>query len=106
MRYNTPDLLVTERSSDYQYVVPALNISEGGIFLKNRLKTLNATCHLTIPLGANTITVGAESVYDNVSKGVTGTGYRFINLSALCTQAIREYTRLLKLHNTATPQSL
>ena len=93
IRYSTPDLWVTERSGDYQYIVPALNISEGGIFLKNRLKSHNAICYLTIPLGANMLTVEAEPLYDRVAKGVVGTGYQFINLSVLSAQAIREYTR-------------
>lgn len=96
-RHNTNNLWVTELSGDYQFVVAAGDISEGGIFLKSRMKTSPSPSELLIPMGTamGTMQVTAKPVYDRLTKETYGTGYEFAELSAAQMKSLRGFLRNL-----------
>lgn len=95
-RYVAKNLFVTEHSGDYQFVVAAGDISEGGIFLKGRLKTGAGPSEITIPMGAEgSLRIVATPVYDRLTKESCGTGYRFESLSAAEMKSLKSLLRNL-----------
>lgn len=93
-RYTVQNLWIKEFAGDYQFVVPAENLSEGGIFLRGRLKTTVGVSQLTIPLGENgTLKVSARPVHDRISRDSYGTGYKFDELSGAQAKALKGFLR-------------
>ncbi len=81
VRIATSGLLVTERSGEFEFVVNAGNISEGGIYLTKRLKTTGEPSRLRIHFSKNTMDVLALPIHDEVGGKSFGTGYGFIGMS-------------------------
>lgn len=78
----TRNLWVTEFSGDFQFVLPAGDISEGGIFLKGRMMSSSSEpSRLRLHFGKQSFEVSAQPVYDRIGKGSYGTGYQFLELS-------------------------
>lgn len=95
-RFAPKALWVTERNGDYQYTVPAKDISEGGVFLAGRLKTSNPISQLTIRLGdLGSVQLAARQVHDLVDNGSCGTGYQFTDVSQAQAKLLRGYCRNL-----------
>ena len=96
-RRHTTNLWVTEYSGDYQFIVAAADLSEGGIFLKGRMKTTDQPSELKIHLGTQqSLDVSAEPIYDLSTGRLFGTGYRFVRLSTNQTKVLRSYLRNLE----------
>ncbi|MBI3555613.1 MAG: PilZ domain-containing protein [Deltaproteobacteria bacterium] len=95
-RYPASNLWVTELSGDYQFTANASDISEGGIFLKSRLKTTSAASQLTLHLGSQgSLEVMAKPVHDRIASGTYGAGYEFMSMSATQMKTLRGFLRNL-----------
>lgn len=95
-RYATSNLQITEFCGDYRYSLAAGDISEGGIFLKGRMRTSRAPSQLLIhmkELGSMEVT--AKPVYDRLSKDSYGTGYQFVDLTPAQAKALKGFLRNL-----------
>lgn len=90
-RIATPGLLVTERSGDFEFIVNAGNISEGGIYLMKRLKTTGEPSRLRIHFSQDTMDVLAQPIHDEVSEKSFGTGYGFIPMSPADSKMLRQH---------------
>lgn len=88
-RVQARNLWVTELSGDYQFVAQARDISEGGIFLTGRLKTSQTPSILRLQINGQSLELTAQPVYDQVSKGAYGTGYRFLEVSVSQAKTLR-----------------
>ena len=98
-RHPTPNLWVTELRGDYQFVVPAINISEGGVFLKGRLKTDTSHARLSccIPMGkGEMLEIEAKPVHDMIGDDTCGAGYQFVALSQTQSRLLRGFLRNLE----------
>ncbi|MEW6058183.1 MAG: hypothetical protein AB1540_16380 [Bdellovibrionota bacterium] len=95
-------LWVTEKTGDFLFHLQALDISEGGIFLKKRLKTTTSTSELTLHLGKRwgSITVQARPIYDRLTKAHYGTAYVFVGFPKEQSPSLRSFFRNLN-QNTA-----
>ncbi|MBI2604736.1 MAG: PilZ domain-containing protein [Deltaproteobacteria bacterium] len=93
VRIATSGLLVTERSGEFEFVVNAGNISEGGIYLTKRLKTTDEPSRLRIHFSKETMDVLAQPIHDEVEVGGKsfGTGYGFIQLSPKDSSTLRQH---------------
>lgn len=95
-RYTTRNLMVTELAGDYRYVVPAVDISEGGIFLKGRLKTSRSDSRLVIPMkDLTTVELTAKPIYDRLGTNAYGTGYEFVAVTSAQAKALKSLLRNL-----------
>ena len=95
-RFKIQNLWVTERNGDYEFVIPATDLSEGGIFLQGRLKTGATQSTLTMNLdGVGQLQVSAKQVHDVISENFYGTGYKFTDISKPQVSALRNYLRNL-----------
>ncbi len=90
-RIPTSELVVTEWSEDFAFVVNASNISEGGIFLAKRLKTTDTPSHLRIHFSKSAMDVLAQPIHDEVNKSSFGTGYAFIQMSPEDSRTLRRH---------------
>jgi hypothetical protein len=88
------NLWVTEFSGDYQYIAQAGDLSEGGIFLKNRFKSENEASQLVFKLGKlGSIELEATPLYDRRAGTSFGTGYRFTRVTSNQAKALRSFLR-------------
>jgi hypothetical protein len=95
-RYPLSGIWVKEYSKDYIYSLEALNMSEGGVFLKGVLKSKGPVSTLNLSLGKNTnLSIEAQPVYDRVSSKEQGTGYQFLNLTKDQSKLLRNFLRNL-----------
>lgn len=95
-RFEPKSLWVTERNGDYQFVIPARDISEGGVFLAGRLKSEQPASRLTLHLGSQgSIELAARQVHDRILSDAIGTGYQFTEVSQLQAKALKSYLRNL-----------
>ncbi len=94
-RIPTSDVWVTETMGDFQFVSEATNVSEGGIFLSRRLKTVNESSDLRIHFKSGTVDVKAHPLHDRIGAKEFGTGYAFIFMSDAQTKALRSAIRAL-----------
>ena len=90
-RVSLKNLWVTELNGDYRFVAIARDISEGGIFLKGRLKISQEPSVLQLPLDGRSVELTALPIYDRLSSSGYGTGYRFVNLSATQAKELRSF---------------
>lgn len=88
-------LWVTEHSGEYVYTFAAANISEGGIFLKGRLKTAAMPSQLRIPLGnaGEALELTARPLHDRLFGESCGTGYEFLEVSPIQRKSLRALLR-------------
>lgn len=90
-RIATSGLLVTERSREFEFIMNAANISEGGIYLTKRLKTTDEPSRLRIHFSKNTMDVLAQPIHDEVNGKSFGTGYGFIQMSPEDSKTLRQH---------------
>ena len=95
-RYQPQNLVVTEISGEYRFVLQVSDISEGGIFLKGRMKIDSEASEIQIPVGlGKKIEVKAQPLYDRVSDQAYGTGYQFTAMSVAQAKQLRSFLRNL-----------
>ena len=81
-RFSTPGLYASEKFDGIILVSEVLNISESGLFLKNRVISGSRLSQITLPSKKGALTLDAVMVRDQTQDSKkTGTGYQFINLS-------------------------
>ena len=82
-RHEAKKLWIKETSGDYLFVNKVVDLSEGGVFLKSKMKTTREPSMITIPMKATgqRLQLKAMPLYDRVSNEKTGTGYRFMDVS-------------------------
>ena len=90
-RVSLKNLWVTELSGDYRFVAIARDISEGGIFLNGRLKVSQEASVIQLPLNGRSVELTAMPIYDRLSKGGYGTGYRFVDLTKTQTKELQRF---------------
>ena len=95
-RFPTPSLWVTELSGDYEFTANASDISEGGIFLKARIKTTSDVSKLTLHLGnQGALEVMAKPIHDRIAGDSYGAGYEFTDMSSMQMKTLRGFLRNL-----------
>ncbi len=109
-RYITKNLWAKEFCGDFYYVLPVGNLSEGGMFLKGKIKTTNTPSKVVLNLAGNSLDIQALPVHDAVADKITGgrasnksghksdriqrgTGYSFIGVTPNQAKMIRQYLR-------------
>ncbi len=93
-RYPAPTLWVTELSGEYRFTANATDISEGGIFLKSRMKTTDAPSQLTLHLGnQGSLELMAKPIHDRITGGSYGAGYEFTSMSSMALKTLRGFLR-------------
>lgn len=94
-RYETPGMFVTEINGDFRYTSEALNISEGGVFLKKRLMTSDSPSVLRfVSEDEGSFEILAQPLYDTITKqdeSPFGTGYCFIQLNESQSESIKNF---------------
>ena len=88
-RHDVKSLWATERSGDFEYRAQVLNISEGGIFLKNRVLSGDDLSTISLKSGKHQIQVSAQGIREEVSEKTFGVGYFFLNVSKDTSKQLR-----------------
>ena len=83
-RFNVKNLWVKERSGEFEYLTPALNISEGGVLLDRRFKTTDEPSVFFLHKNKVSLQILAQPLEERSLKpSQRGTAYCFLQLSEL-----------------------